>query len=118
MPRLSLARLTPRRLLHLPSRTVRLRLTLLYGGLFLVSGAMLLAITYLLFRRATGINLIVVPTGTSHGSTGPDPLKHLLARTSPAMSVTSPNRDSPRSNWVAAPSFTNCSSSRVSRWRS
>jgi signal transduction histidine kinase len=66
-------------MLHLPSRTVRLRLTLLYSGLFLVSGAVLLAITYLLFRSATGINLIVVPTGTPHGSTGPDPLKHLLA---------------------------------------
>ena len=31
---------------HLPRRTVRLRLTLLYGALFLVSGAALLAITY------------------------------------------------------------------------
>ncbi len=75
----SLARLTPRRVLHLPARTVRLRLTLLYGGLFLISGAMLLAITYLLFRRATGINLIVVPTGTSRGSIRPDHLQHLLA---------------------------------------
>jgi hypothetical protein len=44
MPRLSLARLTPRRMLHLPARTVRLRLALLYSGLFLVSGAVLLAI--------------------------------------------------------------------------
>ena len=34
--------------LRLPRRTVRLRLTLLYGGLFLVSGVMLLAVTYLL----------------------------------------------------------------------
>jgi signal transduction histidine kinase len=31
--------------------TVRLRLTLLYGGLFLASGAVLLAVTYLLVRR-------------------------------------------------------------------
>ncbi|WP_433418423.1 sensor histidine kinase [Microtetraspora malaysiensis] len=37
---------------HLPRRTVRLRLTLLYGGLFLVSGAVLLAITYVLVRHA------------------------------------------------------------------
>jgi signal transduction histidine kinase len=44
---------------RLPSPTVRLRLTLLYGALFLVSGAVLLAITYVLFRRATGVNLIV-----------------------------------------------------------
>src|SRR6185503_16139088 len=43
----------------LPSHTVRLRLTLLYGGLFLISGAVLLAITYFLFRRSTGVNLIV-----------------------------------------------------------
>jgi len=39
---------------HLPRRTVRLRLTLLYGGLFSASGAGLLAITYFLVRRATG----------------------------------------------------------------
>jgi two-component system, OmpR family, sensor histidine kinase VanS len=68
--RFSLARLTPRRMLHLPSRTVRLRLTLLYGGLFLVSGVALLATTYLLFRGSTGVDLIV-PPGTRHGSTSP-----------------------------------------------
>jgi two-component system sensor histidine kinase VanS len=70
MPRLSLARLAPRRLLHLPLRTVRLRLTLLYSGLFLASGVALLATTYLLFRTSTGVDLIV-PTGTPHGSTSP-----------------------------------------------
>jgi two-component system sensor histidine kinase VanS len=70
MPRLSLARLAPPRMLHLPSRTVRLRLTLLYGGLFLVSGVALLATTYLIFRSNTGVDLIV-PTGTPHGSTSP-----------------------------------------------
>jgi len=37
---------------HLPRRTVRLRLTLLYGCLFLLSGAALLAITYALVRTA------------------------------------------------------------------
>jgi two-component system sensor histidine kinase VanS len=52
---------------HLPSWTVRLRLTLLYGGLFLVSGMVLLAITYLIFRGASGVNLIV-PNGSTHGS--------------------------------------------------
>jgi two-component system, OmpR family, sensor histidine kinase VanS len=70
MRRLSLARLAPRQMLHLPSRTVRLRLTLLYSGLFLVSGLALLAATYLLFRSSTGVDLIV-PTGTPRGSTGP-----------------------------------------------
>jgi signal transduction histidine kinase len=51
-----------RRALHLfapsswlrpPRRTARLRFTALYGGLFLVSGAALLAITYTLFERGT-----------------------------------------------------------------
>jgi signal transduction histidine kinase len=31
---------------HLPRRTIRLRLALLYGGLFFISGAVLLALTY------------------------------------------------------------------------
>src|SRR4051812_9085137 len=78
MPRLSLAGLTPRRMLHLPSRTVRLRLTLLYGGLFLVSGALLLAITYLLIRRSSRPDLVVAGGGR-HGPTGPPALKEALA---------------------------------------
>jgi signal transduction histidine kinase len=45
----------PRRLLHLPSRTLRLRLTLLYGGLFLGCGVALLGINYVLVaHRFTG----------------------------------------------------------------
>jgi signal transduction histidine kinase len=51
--------------------TIRLRLTLLYGGLFFVSGAVLLAITYLLFRHAAQPNLIVA-NGGSHVRAGPD----------------------------------------------
>jgi signal transduction histidine kinase len=47
--RLAVAAASPR----LPRRTVRLRLTLLYGGLFLLSGAALLAITYVLVDHAT-----------------------------------------------------------------
>jgi signal transduction histidine kinase len=39
---------------HLPRRTVRLRLTLLYGGLFLVSGAALLGVTYALVVNTSG----------------------------------------------------------------
>jgi two-component system, OmpR family, sensor histidine kinase VanS len=65
-PRLTLASLAPRRMLHLPPRTVRLRLTLLYSGLFLASGLALLAATYLLFRSNTGVDLLV-----PHGSTSP-----------------------------------------------
>jgi len=38
---------------RLPRRTVRMRLTLLYGGLFLLSSAILLATTYLLVQHAT-----------------------------------------------------------------
>ena len=37
---------------RLPHRTVRVRLTLLYGGLFLLSGAALMAITYALLVNA------------------------------------------------------------------
>src|SRR5580700_3461384 len=39
--------------LRLPRRTARRRLTALYSGLFLLSGAALVAITYVLFERAT-----------------------------------------------------------------
>lgn len=44
---------TPSSWLRPPRRTAQLRLTALYGGLFLVSGVALLAITYVLFERAT-----------------------------------------------------------------
>ncbi len=37
---------------HLPHRTVRVRLTLLYGALFVLSGAALMAITYVLLVNA------------------------------------------------------------------
>jgi signal transduction histidine kinase len=43
-----------RRSLRWPRRTVRLRLTILFAALFLVSGAGLLSITYLLVSQATG----------------------------------------------------------------
>jgi two-component system sensor histidine kinase VanS len=73
MPRPSLAGLTPRRWLHLPPQTVRLRLTLLYSGLFLVSGLALIATTYLLFRSTTGVDLIVPNPAARHGTpTNPD----------------------------------------------
>jgi len=62
-------RLVPRRWLRLPRRTVRLRLTLVYGSLFLVSGAALLAVTYLLVSRS-------MPTApsTAKASAGTPPL--------------------------------------------
>jgi signal transduction histidine kinase len=46
-------RLAPLAWLRLPRRTARLRLTALYGGLFLLSGVALVAATYVLFERAT-----------------------------------------------------------------
>lgn len=46
-------RIGPPSWLRLPRRTARLRLTALYGGLFLLSGVALLASTYVLFERAT-----------------------------------------------------------------
>jgi two-component system sensor histidine kinase VanS len=53
---------------RLPAPTIRLRLTALYGGLFLVSAAVLLAIAYVLFRRASGSNLVVLPAARSRPS--------------------------------------------------
>jgi two-component system sensor histidine kinase VanS len=49
---------------------VRLRLTLIYSGLFLASGLALLATTYLLFRGNTGVDLIVPGGPTSRGAHG------------------------------------------------
>ena len=48
---------------HLPHRTVRARLTLVYGGLFLLSGAALMAITYALLVNAGFV--FTLPNGTS-----------------------------------------------------
>jgi signal transduction histidine kinase len=49
-----------------PSYTVRLRLTLLYGSLFVLSGAALLAITYLLVLRFTAhIQITFTPAGAA-----------------------------------------------------
>jgi signal transduction histidine kinase len=66
---------------RLPGGTVRLRLTLLYGALFLVSGAALLTITYVLVAREyTGNDRIFgfaveQPTGGSEGSGKNVPVK-------------------------------------------
>ena len=57
----------PRPWLRLPRRTVRLRLTLVYGCLFLLSGAALLAITYLLVSRS-------LPNGPVTGRAAAPPL--------------------------------------------
>jgi signal transduction histidine kinase len=45
----------------MPKRTARIRLTALYGGLFLMSGAALVAVTYFLFERATAFTKPALP---------------------------------------------------------
>jgi signal transduction histidine kinase len=65
---------------HLPPRTVRLRLTLLYSALFLVSSAVLLGITYLLVRHSTADLLVFHLDGERYvgpGTTGPGEVPRL-----------------------------------------
>jgi signal transduction histidine kinase len=47
--------------LRLPRRTARIRLTALYGALFLTSGAALVAVTYALFQQATAYRTPPIP---------------------------------------------------------
>ncbi len=56
------SRLAPPSWLRLPRRTARLRLAALYGGLFLLSGVALVAVTYVLFERATEYRAPHLPT--------------------------------------------------------
>jgi signal transduction histidine kinase len=64
---------------RLPRRTARLRLTALYGGLFLACGAALLAVTYVLVERAivpanlnfSGLDKHGMPSGLSPPGTRP-----------------------------------------------
>ncbi|MGH2903836.1 MAG: sensor histidine kinase [Solirubrobacteraceae bacterium] len=46
---------------HLPRRTIRLRLALLYGGVFFISGAVLLALIYTAASRTHGVYSQAVP---------------------------------------------------------
>jgi signal transduction histidine kinase len=90
--------------LRLPRRTVRLRLTLLYGGLFLVSGVVLLAVTYLLvtnkifgdqpvFQTNNPGRSVPVPAGAGGPSThvseggGADQVQQLLLLSGVALAV-------------------------------
>lgn len=71
---------------RLPRRTVRLRLTLLYGVLFLLSGAALLTITYFLVHHATSGVLFVnrsaetQPSINGHFPPAPQQLQDLAAQ--------------------------------------
>lgn len=61
-------RLGTRPRLRLPRHSIRLRLTLLYGSLFLASGAALLTITYFLVRHQYTDNFFIT-TGKGNGAT-------------------------------------------------
>jgi signal transduction histidine kinase len=69
---------------RLPRRTVRLRLTALYGGLFLLSGAGLLAITITIvlargWPPSSGIEVSIGVAGGTRG-TGPPPFHQMAAQ--------------------------------------
>ncbi|GAA2120172.1 sensor histidine kinase [Actinomadura alba] len=64
--------LRPRVSAHLSLRTVRIRLTALYGALFTISGAALLTITYWLMRRSKA-GLVVI----AYDDSGPEIREHL-----------------------------------------
>ena len=69
--------------LRLPRRTARLRLTALYGGLFLLTGAALAAITYVLFERATEYRTPPLPKIPHTPAIGNLQLPSPLAKTLP-----------------------------------
>jgi two-component system sensor histidine kinase VanS len=73
---------------------VRLRLTLLYSGLFLVSGMALLIATYLIFRGNTGVDLIVPHAKGVRGSLGGALSSSAVRRQVSAMYLASLERDS------------------------
>ena len=56
--------------LRLPRRPARVRLTVLYSGLFLVSGVVLLAVTYLLASRPISGEFLI---SGSDGGPAPEP---------------------------------------------
>ncbi len=58
---------------HLPRRTLRLRLTLLYGGVFLISGVTLLALTYGLLIHTTVTSTRVGEQAVIRSVLGPGP---------------------------------------------
>ena len=87
-------RLAPPSWLRLPRRTARLRLTALYGGLFLLSGVALVAITYGLFERATEYRTPHLPT-IPH-----TPAIQHLQLPSPPNSLLTPDGESVRSSSI------------------
>lgn len=73
----------PLAMVPLPRPTVRLRLTLTYGALFLVSSAVLLTVTYLLVSRNTSPTLFATNPGVGGAlvSVNPSGSESVIART-------------------------------------
>jgi signal transduction histidine kinase len=101
-----------RRRLHLPRRTVRLRLTLLYGGVFVLSGAVLLAVAYLLVGQTTsgpnysaGITAkgVIVKGPSGNVSLGPLAGARLVTPAGESAGGSSPVRPSPGGKGGPAP---------------
>jgi hypothetical protein len=113
----------PRLLPNRPKHTVRLRLTILYGGMFLVAGAALLAICYALVVRGTDASSgaaqvsALTTSGSANlaGSSGTTAAAEALGLTGPPRRTRSPSR------WSLSPAprpamcSTSSSSSRPSR---
>ena len=85
-------RWVPPRWLRLPRRTVRLRLTLVYGGLFLLSGAGLLTITYFLVAQRLTVGPITNRTATLPGQPAHRPAVRSFSRPEPAPAASPPAR--------------------------
>src|ERR1700677_245762 len=77
-------RLSVRPTFRLPRRTVRLRLTLLYGGLFLISGTALLVITYVLVAHRFPAFVTAQSAGVT--TSGPAPTSRPVTSSGPATS--------------------------------
>ncbi len=69
----------PARRLRLPRRTIRLRLALLYGGVFFISGAVLLALTYVGVARTHGTYSQAVGVPLIHSGSAAVPSPNQLA---------------------------------------
>ncbi|MEV7281449.1 HAMP domain-containing sensor histidine kinase [Streptomyces sp. NPDC093111] len=68
------------RFLRPAQRSLRLRLTALYSGVFSVAGLLLLGLTYLLFReRLTGTTVLVLPKDAPYAGTAPSLSKAQVA---------------------------------------
>ncbi|MFF9195750.1 sensor histidine kinase [Streptomyces sp. NPDC014779] len=74
------SRLFPRAFPRRGQRSLRLRLTALYSGLFSVTGLLLLGLTYVLFReRLTGTTVLVLPKDAPYADAAPSLSKTQIA---------------------------------------